>query len=454
MKPLKVLITNIALSGRSGTETVARDLAIGLARLGHVPTLYSPLLFKDGQSGVAQEIIDAGIKITDDLDSLDETPDIIHGNHLHETMTACLRFPNTPAIWVCHSLDGPHDKAPQFPNIAKFLAVDESCLDRLLLEDKIPNEHTQLLLNCVDLTRFKQREPLPEHPKKALVLSHYAVNSKWLEIVKEACNKSGLQLDAVGAGLGNVTDAPEELLQEYDIVFAVDRTALEAASVGNAVILCGAPGLGPMVTSAQCDELHKQNYGRKFLDQPVTVENILARISEYDPFDAGNASERTRISADSEKYLSDVVGLYESILATATLLNATPEQQLQSLRCASRYCSSLASAVRTHIWGNNEHIQARIQRDHLEETAERRRARLVTLEYARHAAVVEREQAEAKVAELTQLLEEQKQINRQIDGQLAAAKLRANLVEEEVEELRRNGTAFKDTVLKIIGLRR
>src|SRR5437870_4081723 len=41
MSGLRVLITNITLATRTGTETYVRDLALGLARRGHHPVVYS-----------------------------------------------------------------------------------------------------------------------------------------------------------------------------------------------------------------------------------------------------------------------------------------------------------------------------------------------------------------------------------------------------------------------------
>ena len=39
---LRILITNIGIAERTGTEVVAMDLALGLARLGHFPMIWAP----------------------------------------------------------------------------------------------------------------------------------------------------------------------------------------------------------------------------------------------------------------------------------------------------------------------------------------------------------------------------------------------------------------------------
>src|ERR1051325_466508 len=92
MKELKVLITNHALRERTGTEVYAVELARGLLLLGHKPVLYSP------RPGALAELIrKETVPVVSDLEGLNVTPDIIHGQHSDETATALLRFPDTPA---------------------------------------------------------------------------------------------------------------------------------------------------------------------------------------------------------------------------------------------------------------------------------------------------------------------------------------------------------------------
>jgi hypothetical protein len=41
MRALRVLITNLTLASRTGTETYVRDLALGLLERGHTPIVYT-----------------------------------------------------------------------------------------------------------------------------------------------------------------------------------------------------------------------------------------------------------------------------------------------------------------------------------------------------------------------------------------------------------------------------
>src|SRR5436190_15954581 len=90
--PLRVLLTNLSLSSRSGTECYVRDVVLGLRRLGHVPMVYSPLCGEP-----AQELREQGVEVVEQLQDLAAAPDLIHGHHHPELMTALLQFPGVPA---------------------------------------------------------------------------------------------------------------------------------------------------------------------------------------------------------------------------------------------------------------------------------------------------------------------------------------------------------------------
>ena len=90
--PLRILVTNIALHGRSGTDTLVRDHVLALRRRGHSVVTFSPTIGR-----AAAEIRATGSPVATSLAAIGETPDIIHGHHNGPTMAALTRFPGTPA---------------------------------------------------------------------------------------------------------------------------------------------------------------------------------------------------------------------------------------------------------------------------------------------------------------------------------------------------------------------
>ncbi|HEX7295211.1 MAG TPA: glycosyltransferase, partial [Pyrinomonadaceae bacterium] len=244
MDALRILITNHRLKDRTGSELYVRDLALGLLRRGHSPVVYSPIL-----GDVAAEIRDATVPVVDSLSNVSVKPDLIHGHHHVETMTALLHFPDTPAVFFCHGWLPWEETPPHFPRILRYVAVDDTCYDRLVCEHGIKDERVQVILNFVDLKRFVPREALPSKPRRALVFSNNASESSYVIPVREACRRAGVSLDVVGSQAGRTAERPEKLLGQYDIVFAKARCALEALAVGTSVVLCDRAGMGPMVTT-------------------------------------------------------------------------------------------------------------------------------------------------------------------------------------------------------------
>jgi len=308
MRSLKILITNNTLAEYAGSELYVRDLALSLRNRGHRPVAYSQILGR-----LSEELQGAGIPVIGDLKSLTIIPDIIHGHHNLETMTALLYFPDTPAICFCHGYVPWQEHPPVFPRIMRYLAVDRACLDRLY-ENGIPPSRIEVLLNFVDLDRFKPRKPQPRTPQKALVFSNYANENNYLPILRDACERAGIQLDVAGRDSGHPCYQPEALLPDYDLVFAKGRAALEALAVGCAVITCDASGFGSMVTTGNFDTLRFLNFGFRTLTRPMDIEIILNEIKCYNALDAQEVSSRIRKEADMNDAIDRLLTLYQEAI--------------------------------------------------------------------------------------------------------------------------------------------
>jgi hypothetical protein len=309
MSGLRILITNTTLATRTGTETYVRDLALGLLQRGHSPIVYSP---EAGE--IARELRKATVPVVEDLRSLTVSPDCIHGNQAVELMTALLHFPNVPAVFFCHSWIGWSNAPPLFPRILRYVAVDDTCRDRLTLENGIAEDRVRVLLNGVDLEMFKPRAPLPDVPRRALIFSNTANDSTHVTAVQAACNRAGILLEVIGAEANNSTSRPELVLGQYDLVFAKARCALESMAVGAAVILCDMFGSGPLVTSDEFDRLRRLNFGMRALDKPLDAEVLRREIARYDAKDAAEVSHRVRSACGLDCLVEEIVELYREVI--------------------------------------------------------------------------------------------------------------------------------------------
>ncbi len=338
MKKLTVLITNHSLRERTGTEMYAFELARGLLAAGHRPVLYSP---RSGE--LAEQIRRETVPVVDDLDKLSSPPDIIHGQHADETATALLRFPSTPAIYVCHDWYLSMDAPPRFPRVMRCVAVDSQCRDKLVFEHGIPEERVSVLLHSVDLEKFRPRPPLPAKPRRALILCNQTKENEFLSAAFAACKQAGVSLDVYGLGVGRQCERPEELLAEYDIVFAKGRTALEALAVGASVIVYWWRRIGPVVTLAELERLRRDNFGMRTMGPRSTPEefgrDIKAALARYDAQDAASASLRVRAEAGSDRLVTEFIELYESVIVEHAGVVRDDEAEA---RAAAAYLRSLS----------------------------------------------------------------------------------------------------------------
>jgi hypothetical protein len=302
---MRVLLTNNTLDCRAGSELYIYDVAVELLRRGHQPIAFSTVL-----GPVADQLRDATVPVVDDLSRVATPPDVIHGHHHFETLLAVLSFPGVQAVNFFHGWTPWEEQPLVFPRVMRYVAVDQTCRDRLELEHGIPADRIDLVLNFVDIDRFRPRSPLPARPLRALAFGNPFSENDSAPVLRAACEKAGLELDIVGMASGRPLPHPETVLGNYDLVFAKARAALEAMAVGAAVILCGPRGLGPLVTPDNWDRLRLLNFGVRSLSLPMNVQNVLSEIARYDAGGAAAVSARVRSKATLHDAVDQLLALY------------------------------------------------------------------------------------------------------------------------------------------------
>jgi hypothetical protein len=306
---LSVLMTNIRLEGRTGTELATLDLAVALRSRGHRVAVFTPRL---GQ--LAAEIMARGVPVTDRIDRIGFVPDIIHGHHGLTLAIALVRFPNSAAIFVCHDSSSPYDFPIVMNQIGAYVGVDPACTERLVIEG-VPEHKIHLVFNGLNLDHLPLRPSWAKTPRTALAITKF--NRDYIEVIRQACDESGLELDVVGPAVGReVSDLPE-LLVRADIVFAYSRGALEAAATGAAVIVCDEKGFGGLLTADEASRFPDSALGRRTLTATISAGALRAAIAAYDDGDARQVAQIVRQRFD----LNEIRGAYERIYAQAIEAN-------------------------------------------------------------------------------------------------------------------------------------
>ena len=271
--------------------------------------MYSPTL-----GGIAEGLAARGVSVIDDLRKLAETPDIVHAHHCIPCGEALIRFPQVPAIFVCHAFDFWMEAPVHFPQIGAYVAVDEACRDRLVHKEGIDPKRVVVLYNAVDLTRIPPRpHRLRDRPQRALAFG----KASTVPELRAACEQLGIEYHALDLAAGRMSAEPEQELVNFDLVFGTARAALEALCCGCAVIVCDRRGLAGYVTSRNFATLRAMNFGLRSLDEAVTVERCVHEIGRYDSADALLVAEQARKQASLEQLLDSFEKLYSEVLTGA-----------------------------------------------------------------------------------------------------------------------------------------
>ncbi len=305
-------------------------------------------------------------------------------------MTALLRFPGVPCVFVCHGWAPWEEAPPLFPRIRRYVAVDAATRERLTAAG-VPPERIATILNFVDLARFRPRPPLPARPRRALAFGNSAAETTYLPALRAACGRAGIALDAAGLAAGNPAARPEEILPAYDLVFAKGRAALEAMAVGAAVVLCDADGSGPLVTAAELDRLRPLNFGLRALTGPLTAEALLGEIGRYDAADAAQVSARVRREASLDDAVERLLAVYREALAEPA--DRSPEALDRELRAAAGYLAWLNPFLK-------ERARLLIDRDELWRRLDERTAEMARRERQHAGALAEAARLGAALEEI------------------------------------------------------
>jgi len=323
MNRLTILITNITLEGRSGTEVLVRNIALELQTRGHSPIVYSPALGE-----IAAELKSRSVPVVDDLRQVQRPVDVIHGHHLPTVLTASAFSPDTPVLFFCHDYLAWHDAPPQLPSVVRYVAVDRTLFDRLTIECGVPLDKAQILLNPVDTTRFAPGPPLNDRPKSALA---FAKNDAHIDVIRAVCESRGLPVSFIGNAVGAVASRPEDIIPRHDIVFASAISAMEAMASGRAVVVCDGRGLAGLCTLARYEEWRELNFGLRTLRQPLTFEAINKEIERYDSREAAAVGDRLRSEGGMQVYADRLEELYDEAMRARSAAPWTDRALLLSL---------------------------------------------------------------------------------------------------------------------------
>jgi glycosyltransferase involved in cell wall biosynthesis len=336
---VKILLPTNRTDLLGGAETALRDLAIGLSRAGH-----SVVVYGDGPNDGARPMEADGIVVVRALDQLPFRPDIVHGNYSHfDTVAILTRLADVPAIFHVHGA-GYFGSPPHHPRIYRYAAITQSIALRAVIESGISESAIDIVLNFVDLQRFKRvRLPRPR-PNRALLYNRYfSRDSRIVSEIRKAAETRGMQLDLIGNQFGRVIEDPENALPEYDLVFASGRSAIEALACGCAVIVLGMTSSAEMVTTGNFHRLREANFSTSINAPPPTAERVQMQIDRYTADDCAAVTQKLRREADLDRTIVELEKIYAKVIAQHRSARADRRAEQQAI---ARYLRKIAPLVR------------------------------------------------------------------------------------------------------------
>ncbi len=335
---MRVLITNNTLRVRGGAESFVRDLVGDLQNCGHTAMFYSTDT-EEAEHLAVGDIIQA----VDDLEKLPEQPDIIHAQHHMDAMTALTAFPNIPAIYHCHGAVW-RESVPRHPRIHHYLAMSRTLRERMIIEFNLAPNNVDVFLNGVDPRRFCKVRKLPQQPRRGLFYNKVSHRkSPTARAVESAAADFGIELDWIGRNFERMIGDPENVLPNYDVVFASGRSAIEALACGCAVVILGRTSCGEMVMPENFDRFRQVNFSIAVNSPPPSADEISRQLRHFSPERCKLVTERIRIEADSRTEVRTLIEIYERVIEQHRTTKIDAREELLAL---SHYMRRLVPLVR------------------------------------------------------------------------------------------------------------
>lgn len=308
---MRVLITNIAVSARSGTELVTVEVALRLVAAGHSVAVYTPL-----RGPTAQILEPRGVVVADRIAVLGGfAPDIIHGQHNTPFLVARAAFPDAPAVWSCHDFRSPWDRPPPAASAQLFIAHSTETAERLRREGGIDPARIRMLPNAADLAVFAPPTEAP--PARGVLVVGKGGDVGALPAVARRLREAGHTVTCVGPGIGPVVTNLPEIMAAHAVVVSSGRVALEALACGRALVLADARGLAGLVTPANFHALRRRNFGGATLTRALDPDAVLAEIGMIDPQDQAKLLRMAVPEIGLDRYVERLSAIHAEAIALA-----------------------------------------------------------------------------------------------------------------------------------------
>lgn len=266
-----VLATNQL--GLGGSESYLLTVAEQLDRLGHEAVVYA---WEQGEG--VQVARERGLAVVGE-DGLPGDCDAALVQDAGVSHLLAERFPSVPQVFVAHSESIDLQAPPQLDGaVATVVALNDRVAERM--RSFATEVEVVRLRQPIDTERFTPRGPLPDVPRRALLLSNYP-NGDRRRMLEAACEGAGIELARLGGESGQTTD-PLPALARAEIVIGYGRTILEAMACGRAAYVYDRNGGDGWVTAASYPAIEADGIAARSGRGIVDPERLAADLRRYE----------------------------------------------------------------------------------------------------------------------------------------------------------------------------
>ena len=362
---LKVLLTNHHLLDFTGSEVYTLTLAKYLKANDCDVVVYSRYIDKIGK-----EFKELDIPVVNHLEEIKNIKfDIAHVHHNVNAAEVRYFYPNLPIVFLSHGILPFLEQPSVFElDISHYLAVSEEVKQNLVKREIDENKIT-VIGNIIDTAKFFAKNQINPKPQKVLVISA-KINDEKVQIIKQVCDRIGLEYRFVGGRFGEVEqDQIFGLISEADIVFSLGRGVIEALLCKRAVIVFDSNGGDGMVTPENFDEIRKHNFSGRRFNKDYSVDDLIEEIKKYNPLNIALLYQKVFNLYSAANVVPNLINIYrklikEDFLDSKKTNSKTLEYFYNSLQETKNYTTILTQREVIHLKDFKNNAITREQIDH------------------------------------------------------------------------------------------
>jgi hypothetical protein len=255
---MRVVVATERLAEWGGTETYVLTIADHLQQLGHDVWIVTARSGRPVAWATTR-----GLRVLPAVEPLPPGLDLVVANTTPLSLDLAAAEPSVPHLWVAHSTVSPLQMPPAADVAHRIVA----------LNDRVSRWASAVagvapvvrLHQPIDVRRFAPRGPLPERPRRMLLLGNY-LSGERRAAIGEVARARGIELDQVGLP-GRQQDAVEDAIGAADVVVGYGRAILEAMACGRAAYVLDRNGGDGWVTPETYPALEADGFARTGTDR-------------------------------------------------------------------------------------------------------------------------------------------------------------------------------------------